>query len=299
MTKISENIFWQMTGEGLFQTIMVDDLRPEPENNKSFLHVLNLFDSNNKKELGQVQGTTLDSMNAARAFAGITNPKTTIDFISVNTPQDACLVPGFFMESIELDRDVTSIGDFSADFRLPLVFDILKLADSSSSTANFIVFTNSDICLMPSFYSVVGNLLESGFDSLIINRRTVHDNNSGSYGAMAVADYGESHPGLDCFVFPRSWVSDFVGNTACVGIGQVMRGLLMNLVARATSLLVLTEAHLTYHFGDDRPWLADDRETLHLHNIHQAEVTYRKLLKEPDAAYKLGAFFDKFPKYHP
>ena len=274
MTKISDNIYWQMKGEGLFQTLKVDDLRPESNNHISFLHVLNLFDSNKKMDLGKVQLATLESIISARAFVSTIHPKTKVDFVSVNTPEDACLVPDFFMENIELERDVTSVGDFSSNYRLPLIFDILNLADSSLSSADTMIFTNTDICLTPSFYSVVRNLLELGFDSIIINRRTVHGFDPGNYGAMAVADYGESHPGLDCFVFPRSWINDFEGNTACVGSGQVMRGLLMNLVARAQSLLVLTEAHLTYHFGDDRPWLANDREELHFHNIRQAEITY-------------------------
>lgn len=299
MTKISKNVYWQMEGEGLFQTVSVDDLRPEPNAQMSFLHTLNLFDSNKKMDLGKVQLATLESMKASRALVSSTHPNIEIDFVSVNTPEDAGLVPDFFLEQIELERDVTSVGDFSSNFRLPLVFDILDLADSSSSSAETLIFTNSDICLTPSFYSVVGKLLELGFDSIIVNRRTVHGFDQGEYGAMAVADYGESHPGLDCFVFPRSWINDFAGNTACVGSGQVMRGLLMNLVAKAQSLLVLTEAHLTYHFGDDRPWLAKDRETLEFHNIRQAEITYRELIKKPDVAQRLHTFFDIFPKYRP
>ena len=68
------------------------------------------------------------------------------------------------------------------------------------------------------------------------------------------------HPGFDCFVFPTAWVEDFVANAACVGIGWVMRSLLYNLVVKARRMVILRNAHLTYHYGDDRPWNAPELE---------------------------------------
>jgi len=78
-----------------------------------------------------------------------------------------------------------------------------------------------------------------------------------------------------------------------------MRGLLMNLVAKSESLLVLTETHLTYHYGDDRSWLKNEMLDFQSHNIQQAEKTYKTLIEDPITAKRLHALFDKFPKYRP
>ena len=63
---------------------------------------------------------------------------------------------------------------------------------------------------------------------------------------------------MDCFVFSRDWVGDFRVAGSAVGPGHVMRGLLYNLVVRAEPLVALTRVPMTYHYGDDRPWLADE-----------------------------------------
>ena len=299
MTKLNENIYWQMEGESLYDTISANGLQLKTDYYPNFLHVLNLFSKNKDSGLGEIQVATLETMRAARIYVTNSNMKTEVDFVSINSPQDTYLVPDYFIQSIELDRDVTSVSNFSINRPLPLIFDILNLVNGSSSTADVIVFTNSDICLTPSFYVVVTKLLNLGFDSIIINRRTIQGFHPESPDPIAVADIGESHPGLDCFVFPREWIDEFAGNTACVGAGQVMRGLLMNLVARAKSLLVLTQVHLTYHYGDDRLWMKKDMDEYHAHNIHEAGVTYKLLAEDPIAARKLQDLFDKFPKYKP
>jgi hypothetical protein len=217
------------------------------------IHVLNLYAAE-RGGLGATQERTMETMRAAAVFADSSQDDWVVDFVSVQEQQDRRLVPGDFEAAPDLRRDVNEFVNTPSPRPLPLLFDVLRQADCVSSTAEFVVFTNSDICLVPSFYQVVSGLLDRGFDSLIINRRTVHGWTPEAQDShLAIAEVGDSHPGLDCFVFPRSFIRRFSTNSACLGGGHVMRGLLFNLVAHSAELLALTEAHLTYHFGDLRP----------------------------------------------
>lgn len=49
-------------------------------------------------------------------------------------------------------------------------------------------------------------------------------------------------------------------NDALIGVPGVARGLLFNMIAQATCMLILRNVALTYHFGDDRTWRSPELE---------------------------------------
>jgi hypothetical protein len=111
----------------------------------------------------------------------------------------------------------------------------------------------------------------------------------GGHPELAMMEVGQRHPGLDCFVFPAAWVAGFVRSEACIGAGWVMRSLLYNLVARSRNMLIMRDAHLTYHFGDDQAWTESGFEDYLGFNLDSArsvlsglcaQIQYKILLSE-------------------
>lgn len=119
----------------------------------------------------------------------------------------------------------------------------------------FVIYTNADICLMPHFYSTAAGLVAHGFEAMTINRRTI-PSCAGEPGELAkmYAEYGETHQGYDCFVFPLAHFARYVRSDACIGGDFVARSLLYNMVANSKTMLMLRTAHLTFHVGDVREW---------------------------------------------
>ncbi len=63
-------------------------------------------------------------------------------------------------------------GRFAVPRKLPLIKDILgRLYDASD--AEYFIYTNVNIGLMPNFYVAVNAIIESGYDAFVINRRTI------------------------------------------------------------------------------------------------------------------------------
>jgi hypothetical protein len=134
--------------------------------------------------------------------------------------------------------------------KLPLISDILETL-YESCRADYLVYTNVDIALMPYFYSTVVCLLQKGYDAFAINRRTIAE--AGQLPLMFAA-LGESHKGYDCFVFRRDMYPRFRLGSICVGAAWVGRALLANLVAWSTRFAEFRDFHVTFHIGDAQTW---------------------------------------------
>lgn len=291
-----DNIVWQTAGQSVAGCI---DTGARTEAPNHFHHVVNLFRSGGDTDLGVVQTRTIDSMRNARRYA-TENSDVAIEFVSVHEPHDAAFVPVDFLTARALDRTIRDLPGFADGPAFPLVFDILESAgDVCGDSDGHVIFTNSDICLQPVFYAAVGEALAAGFDSLIINRRTIDSAAIELPYELAAAELGEIHPGLDCFIFPCSWLQRFQRNDACVGAPQVMRSLFHNLVALADRLLILTEANLTFHYGDDRPWLSDQFAAHRIHNKEQTRQQIERLCLEPIARQRIERLHELYPKFKP
>jgi hypothetical protein len=136
-----------------------------------------------------------------------------------------------------------------------------------ASDADYLIYTNVDIGLQPHFYSAVHALIRSGFESFVINRRTVPSHYTDVKDLEAIyAEPGIPHPGWDCFVFPRALYPRFVFHHACVGAGRVGLVLLANLTSFSSQFKEFRDEHLTFHIGDSRSWRGRDFAEYNAHN---------------------------------
>src|SRR5690349_18998222 len=159
-------------------------------------------------------------MGLAQSFV----PSGSVKQVAVTFPDEQISLPPSFTQVKSLSRSVVDMAIFKQVRRLPLLSDILASGLAVAEDQDYVVFTNVDICPMPHFYGTVQRILNLGFESLIINRRTIE-----KYAfdpqllPLMYADHGRSHPGYDCFVFPRRLVDLFASSDACVGAPRVMR----------------------------------------------------------------------------
>jgi len=205
-------------------------------------------------DLTIAQPITLETMRRARAYA---TTEVEVDLFTAQFPEDHGAVPADFQKTPDLDRSVLDFGDFQKKRKLPLLRDILSRLYEKSD-AEFFVYTNLDIALLPHFYLGVAALLRRGADSLIINRRTISKEWTETEDLpLMYAQVGEKHPGRDCFVWRRDVLPQFHMEHACIGTGGVGKVMLVNQVATATRFQEIADFHLTFHLGDDRRWQAD------------------------------------------
>jgi hypothetical protein len=237
-------------------------------------HVVNFYGGTSSAR--RIQELTAESM---RRTAASTRD---VRLLAVLSAAESSAAPAGFKCAPKLRRTVADVQHFTEPRPFPLLFDILASGAAAAKPNSYLIFTNSDICIQPNFYSIVRHFLERGVDCLIINRRTVASVETyGDAPELASLEVGSRHPGFDCFVFPAVWLNDFVSNHACVGVGFVMRSLLFNLVVKARRMLILRDAHLTYHYGDDRPWNTPEFKEYTEHNVREAQSIVRSLSTDP------------------
>jgi hypothetical protein len=137
---------------------------------------------------------------------------------------------------------------------------------------------------MPHFYASVAGLVAHGFEALTINRRTIpqHARELGNL-SMMYAEFGHSHPGYDCFVFPLAHFDRYVSSNACIGGDFVARSLLYNMIANSKHMLMLRHAHLTFHIGDEREWRDPKFKDYREFNVKQAISVLVSLAKRNPA----------------
>lgn len=92
------------------------------------------------------------------------------------------------------------------------------------------------------------------------------------------ADTGILHPGTDCFIIKKSIYEKFIQSDACLGALCVMKSLLYNMVAMSEKMVIIPDAHATFHIGDDRLWKNSDFDEYALHNERQAKMVALKLI---------------------
>jgi hypothetical protein len=163
--------------------------------------------------------------------------------------------------------------------------------DQDPFEGEFIVLTNSDMHLQPPFYRVVAEFIRRGYVAITIARRTVDVKPiERTFTPLLMVEAWHDHPGFDCFVFPSRMTQDFGVNDCCCGAGAVMRSLLLTLVAQARRFLMLTQARLTFHLGEDVHWrdpiFADYIEF----NLAEARFLVESLAKDPEKAKRLIEF---------
>ena len=234
-----------------------------------FAHLINPVSARPPSDLCVAQPITFETMRRARERL---TPGISVELLAAVYPEDREMVPEGFEVRRYLDRSVLDLHDFQVPRKLPLLADLLQSLHNHSS-ADWLVFTNSDIALMPYFYSSLQSVIRDGYDAFVINRRTISACwTSISQIPMMYADVGEPHVGYDCFVFHRDLFKEFNLRDVCVGAAWVGRTLLANMVACSNRFREYRDLHLTFHLGDNRSW-----RNPHLmdYTRHNQEVYFR------------------------
>lgn len=208
-------------------------------------HLINPVRVSDKSELFYAQPITFQSMLEAKRFSKTPED---IGFFTTQFEEDKSIIPKEFQQLSNLSRSILDVQPYLKGKKLPLIKDIFEKIEEIN--AEFIIFTNVDIALMPQFYDFIITKIEDGHDAIVINRRRI----SSHYREIKelpemYADLGKSHPGFDCFVFKKTLVSNFILDEICVGISFLEASLTHNIFSFAKKPLFVPDGHLTFHIG--------------------------------------------------
>ena len=209
-------------------------------------HIINPVAAPAGSDLAVVQPITFESMRVAKEFA---QEQVSVSQYTVGYEEDREVTPHYFEVLDNLQHSVLDYGTFKQPRQLPLIAEILT-ALYDHTDAEWLIYTNADIALMPYFYITVAAEIKKGCDAIVINRRRI----SKAYHDVAelpsmYAAIGGSHPGYDCFIFHRSLFPHLILDRICIGVPFIEVSLLHNLIAFSQNLRLIDDAHLTFHIG--------------------------------------------------
>lgn len=195
--------------------------------------------------------------------------------------EDAGYQAAAFDLDLPLSRSAVDL-DITDDARkLPLLAEVFSL-DGLPDEITHVVYTNSDIGLLPHFYDFVADRIVEGHDALVINRRTLPKRfTSPAELTELYAEMGTDHPGFDCFVVSREILERCHFADTLVGVHLIGRVVFWNLIARARKIGYYPAQNLTFHIGDDVP--SKSRKSLPFirHNLKQGAAVARTLKTDP------------------
>lgn len=214
-------------------------------------HIINPVKIKPESDLYVAQPITFASILKAKQF---TSTNIHIELFTAQYPEDHEIIPDYFIRTPDLRRSIIDFKKNKYERKLPILNDILERLYQQSN-ADYFIYTNIDIGLQPHFYDMISLLIKKGYDAFTINRRAISDEyNSIDEFPAIYSDLGTAHPGHDCFVFKRDLYNKFEKCNACLGINQVGKFLLLNLIANSTKFKIFKNEHLTFHIGSDRIW---------------------------------------------
>lgn len=214
-----------------------------------FAHVINPVNAPAGSELSVIQPITFEAIRKAHEFC---EGKPEVELYTVSYPEDHPIIPPYFKKLPDLTRSVLDVAKFTTIRKYPLMMDVFN-AVYNGSNADYLIFTNMDITLMPHFYATVDDVLKEGsYDALLVNRRGI----SGKYNKveelpLMYAEFGKPHPGFDCFIFKRELLDKLILENICVGVSFSEVALVHNLIAFAEKLKLVDDMHLTFHIGSE------------------------------------------------
>ncbi|MBN1953998.1 MAG: hypothetical protein JW900_03005 [Anaerolineae bacterium] len=230
-------------------------------------HVVNPVQVKESSDLFVAQPITFETMRVARDFAA---GQVDVGLFSAQYPEDHPVVPADFQRTPDLETSILDYSTFQRPRKLPLLKEILDRLYQASD-AEYMVYTNVDIGLLPHFYLAVDRFIAAGYDAFVVNRRTIScryqrvDQIPLMYGEV-----GEPHRGWDCFVFRRAAYASYELGTVCLGAPRMGLALVANLVAHAERFHEFKDQHLTFHLGNDRSWGRSPYADYAAHNARQA-----------------------------
>lgn len=246
---------------------------------RTVAHLVNPVLVTKSSDLFVAQPVTYETMRVAREFA---RGRVEVMLLSAQYPEDRSVIPEGFRPTPDLERSVLDFGTFRQARKLPLLADVLDRLFEGSD-AEYLIFTNVDIALMPHFYIAVDRLIEEGYDALVINRRVISGRLTSVRDIpLMYTEIGTAHEGHDCFVFRREIYPRYKLGVVCIGVPWVGRALLWNLACHAKSFKECTNEHLTFHLGpgNDQAWQGKEHADYQAHNVQELLRILADLEKE-------------------
>lgn len=226
-------------------------------------HIVNPVVVQPDSDLFIAQPITFETMRLAREFAC---NKAEVALFAACYPEDRSIVPQSFHSTLTLERSVLDVGQFQKPRKLPLLCDILDRLYHTTN-AEYLIYTNVDIALMPHFYVTVLEIIHQGYDAFVINRRTISKTHTAvTEIPLMYAEIGTPQGGHDCFVFRRETYPHYDLGTACIGAEKIGKVMLLNLIVYAQQFYEFRDSHLTFHLGNDRAWKSPDLSDYFHHN---------------------------------
>jgi hypothetical protein len=262
---------------------------------RTFAHIINPVIVQPTSDLYMAQPVTFETMRIARDFA---SGQVAVRLLTTQYVEDRALVPDYFTATPDLERSVLDIAPFAIKRKLPLIRDIMDRLYEAAPEADYLIFTNNDIGLMPYFYVAVNALIDAGYDALVINRRIVLSN----YRSLAeiplmYAEADQKHEGHDCFVFRRETFPQFKLGDICVGMPYIGRVMLWNLFCFGTAFKEFKDMHLTFHLGNPPMKFEGGGQEDYLAHNKAAAGRVKKELEQAGRVETLQAMFTSYP-YH-
>lgn len=219
-------------------------------------HIINPVNVTEKSDLFIAQPITFETMRRAKKYARDNNLD--VELFYTCYEEDLTIAPKEFTQTKLLEKSILDYREFEKKRKLPLIKDILDRLYESSD-AEYFIYTNVDIAVMPHFYTEVKNIIDKGYDGFVINRRTIDKKYTSIEEIPEMySDIGEKHPGYDCFVFKRDVYPNYELGTACIGANWIGRVIISNVIAYSHKFKVFEDEYLTFHIGDDRSWKISD-----------------------------------------
>ncbi|PID56914.1 hypothetical protein CSB45_09665 [candidate division KSB3 bacterium] len=243
-------------------------------------HIINPVKVTRSSDLYIAQPITFETIRRARTY---TKDIIEIQLYSAQYTEDVNVVPQYFTRTADLDRSVIDLHTFHIKRKLPLLKDILDRLYNASN-AEYFIYTNTDIAILPNFYLTIISIIHQGFDAFVVNRRSI----SSRYKSIAeiplmYSEIGKSHKGFDCFIFRRDAYPKYILGNVCLGTAFVGRVLLWNLVLNSKKFKEFKNLHLTFHLGNNQIWRSDRQSDYFDYNRREAYKVLTKLQKDSES----------------
>lgn len=259
---------------------------------RTIAHIVNPVIVPPSSDLFVAQPITFETMKRARDFV---QDQVEVSFFSAQYPEDRKLVPPDFELTPDLDRSILDLGTFQKKWKLPFLADILDRLYEASS-AEFFIYSNVDIALMPNFYVTVNQFIEQGYDGFVINRRAISTQfQSVAEIPLMYAEVGKPHPGHDCFVFRRDTYPKYKFGNICIGVSWIGRVFIWNVAGYAQKFREFKHLHLTFHIGDEEVPLGRRFPDFLRHNRNEAALIFKEIEKELGPFPESHVLYDYLP----
>ncbi len=244
---------------------------------RKIAHIVNPVSVGPSSDLFVAQPIVFEAMRIAREFA---RDQVEVELFSAQYPEDRGLVPADFQMAPDLTRSVLDLGHFQKRQKLPLLADILDRLYAASD-AEYFIYTNADIALLPQFYVAINAFIDGGYDAFVINSRSIPaDYQSPAEMALMYAEVGEKQEGHDCFVFRRESCAKYRVGATCVGAPMMDRVFIWNLIYHAKQFKEFKNFHLTFHIGKSNGWEQKEYFDYLMHNQNEAAKVRNDIEKE-------------------